>query len=356
MNVPEGYPPILAQPIVHWLANILASQALAEYQTLDEILKIRPPDGRSYCLLEWADHMLDKPVFPEWCANGKTSKARSPTAWGTQASAWAIRSGLTNGLGFHSARRKALINCNGKSTFRLLSDIYLTSKTSSDAGYSLGQTLKFASQNNTNVLVNNYLGPVSSVDGTSTYHGLPPRKDLAEDFLSATMKWNPDLRFHLSPKKRQEIETSQPYLSLTNEIHSLSCKIAVSDAEDTAILLKAQRAVAYRKRQALFDSELRKLQLSQKLNYDTGRPAYQETNWQKGHFERIKHMLSTERVRLSHTMKTEASPRSPTWKQAVQDLVNLRNEDCRVAYQDGLQPINGFCPVDACTQEMEKYG
>jgi hypothetical protein len=115
MNAPDGlYPPLVAQPIVHWLANITSSQALAHYHTLDQILEARPPDNRSYRALEWADHMLDQPVFPEWQPNGRKSKPRLPTAWGKQASAWAIRAGLTNGLGFHSIRRKALINCNGR--------------------------------------------------------------------------------------------------------------------------------------------------------------------------------------------------------------------------------------------------
>lgn len=115
MNVQDGlYPPLVAQPIIHWLANIISSQALAQYHTLDQILEARPPENRSYRTLEWADHMLDQPVFPEWQPDGRKPKPRLPTAWGRQASAWAIRAGLTNGLGFHSIRRKALINCNGR--------------------------------------------------------------------------------------------------------------------------------------------------------------------------------------------------------------------------------------------------
>jgi hypothetical protein len=117
MNTPDGlYPPLVAQPIVHWLANIVSSQAFARYHTLDQILAIRPPKNSSYCVIEWADHMLDKPVFPEWTPDGRLDKTRCPNAWGSQSTALAKRAGMTNGLGFHSVRRKALINCNGKSS------------------------------------------------------------------------------------------------------------------------------------------------------------------------------------------------------------------------------------------------
>jgi hypothetical protein len=44
-----------------------------------------------------------------------------------------------------------------------------------DNGYSLGQVLQFASQNNTNVLINKYLGSVSTVDGAGSYLGMKLR-------------------------------------------------------------------------------------------------------------------------------------------------------------------------------------
>lgn len=115
MNAPDReYPALVAQPIVHWLANIISTDALANYHTLDDILQVKPPKGSTFCTLEWADHVLDLPVFPEWCAKGRTDNTRNPTAWGTQASKLAVRACLTRGLGFHAARRNILINCNGE--------------------------------------------------------------------------------------------------------------------------------------------------------------------------------------------------------------------------------------------------
>ena len=111
----EDYPAILAQPIVHWLANFLSVSALAGIRTLNELLQIRPPPGCKFRVLEFADHILDEPVFPTWSASGKTSCPRDPTAWGQDANNLAKRSGHTNGLGFHSARRTALFNCNSES-------------------------------------------------------------------------------------------------------------------------------------------------------------------------------------------------------------------------------------------------
>ncbi|EFY94585.2 carbonic anhydrase [Metarhizium robertsii ARSEF 23] len=333
MNTPDGlYPPLVAQPIVHWLANIVSSQAFARYHTLDQILAIRPPKNSNYCIIEWADHMLDKPVFPEWNPDGRSEKTRCPNAWGSQSTALAKRAGMTNGLGFHSVRRKALINCN-------------------DAGYSLASILKFASQNNTNVLVNKYLGTVCSIDGVATYQGLPPRNDLAEDFLSATMRWNPDLAFRLPSKRTEEIKDSTEYCSMTEEIDILTQRIA-ANSEGNATVLRAQRTTLYNKRNSLIKNELRKLQLQQKVDYETDKAPYDETDWHKGHFNRIKHMLPPERLRLATTMMAQASPRSQTWIQAIEDLICLRNSDCKVAYQRGLQPVDGFCPISSCRQEI----
>ncbi|KAH6725001.1 hypothetical protein BKA61DRAFT_688306 [Leptodontidium sp. MPI-SDFR-AT-0119] len=65
--------------------------------------------------------------------------------------------------------------------------------TPKNGGYSLGQVMKFAAHRNSKTLVGYYLDNISNVDGTAVFLGLEPRRDLIEDFRSASMKRNPDL-------------------------------------------------------------------------------------------------------------------------------------------------------------------
>ena len=98
----------------HWLANIISSGALKEYHSIENILRLEPPEGEDFWVLEWAEDMKDQPVFPTWSAEGPLDKNRDPTAWGKQASEWAVRAGFVDGVGLHAPRREILINTNGR--------------------------------------------------------------------------------------------------------------------------------------------------------------------------------------------------------------------------------------------------
>src|SRR5438045_1264659 len=54
--------------------------------------------------------------------------------------------------------------------------------------------MKFAAHRNSKTLVGHYLDDTSNVDGAATFLGLEPRRDLTEDFRSASMRRNPSLR------------------------------------------------------------------------------------------------------------------------------------------------------------------
>jgi hypothetical protein len=168
------------------------------------------------------------------------------------------------------------------------------------------------------------------------------------------MRWNPDLAFRLPSKRMEEIKDSTEYRSMTEEIDILTQNIA-ADFEGNTSTLRAQRTALYNKRNSLIRNKIRELQLEQKLDYETDKAPYEETDWHRGHFNRIKHMLPPERLRLATTMMTQASPRSETWTQVIEDLIHLRNMDCRVAYQAALQPVDGLCPFSACHQEISRY-
>ncbi|KAH6881106.1 hypothetical protein B0T10DRAFT_531651 [Thelonectria olida] len=265
--------------MLHWLANIISAKAFSGSSTVDQVLSIRLPRDGNFRILEWADNVRDQPLGIH--------------SWGKQASDWAMRSGFTIGFGLHAVRREALIKAN-------------------DNGYSLGQVLRFASQNNTNVLVNHYLGSISTIDGAGSFLGMELRSDLAEDFRSATMRRNPDLQRIFKPR-------------LAN--------------------LKAQRKTAYEERRTLEREKLQEFQQSQRLVYENHLGEHEQGNWRRTYFNRIRHVLPKEQLRLGQTLSLRLWPRSPEWISALEDLIALRTKDHRVAYQDALQPINGRCPV-----------
>ncbi|RYP29028.1 hypothetical protein DL767_006954 [Monosporascus sp. MG133] len=110
---PDGLPPpLFAQPMLHWLINIISARAFRDYRTIEDVLSVIPEEGESFCFLDWADDMLDKPVFPEWSESGPRNKAKNDKAWGNQVLQWAKRAGFINGLAIHAIRREILIKVN----------------------------------------------------------------------------------------------------------------------------------------------------------------------------------------------------------------------------------------------------
>src|SRR5437773_1203292 len=66
METPDGLPPpLFAQPMLHWLANIISSGAFADYyKTVEQVLAAVPPSNSNFRVMEWADDKKDEPVFP----------------------------------------------------------------------------------------------------------------------------------------------------------------------------------------------------------------------------------------------------------------------------------------------------
>lgn len=222
-----------------------------------------------------------------------------------------------------------------------------------DGGYSLGQVLRFASQNNAGVLHNHYLSNISTVDGAATYLGMQRRTDLAEDFLSATMRWNPGVSHTLPAREEEELKKSDEYVSLEEKIEKLRRDIESTTSRETLSELKMQRTALYSQRRQLEKTALDEYQGSQKIVYEAPE-VHEQVDWRHEHFDRIFHVLHPARRLLSQIMGLRAAPRSPAWVDALKALVALRTSDCSVAYQDALRPIDGKCPVPTCRRDMER--
>ncbi|KAG9244994.1 hypothetical protein BJ878DRAFT_420194 [Calycina marina] len=267
-------------------------------------------------------------------ADGPNEKTKNETAWGYQCSDWAKRAGFTGGMGLHAARREALIKVD-------------------DGGYSLGQVMKFAAHRNSKTLVGHYLDDMSNVDGAAVFLGLEPRRDLTEDFRSASMKRSPDLQHSLPRKCLDELRQRRDFTDLGEQIDNLSAQITAAIMEKGRQELKAQRRYVYDQRQKLINEELAKYRRTQRRVHSAQCEVDDQGEWHRSYFDRVVRHMVPERDRLARTLPIAAPLRSPEGISALQDLIELRTNDSRVAYQEVLRPIGGCCPVPTCGQEMK---
>jgi hypothetical protein len=214
--------------------------------------------------------------------------------------------------------------------------------------------MKFAAHRNSKTLVGHYLDDMSNVDGAATFLGLEPRRDLTEDFRSASMRRNPDLRHSLPTKNLDELKHRQDFIALCQQIENLSVHIAAAIPEEARKELKAQRRHIYDRRQKLIDEELENCRRIQRRVHTTQCEADDQGEWRRSYFDRVVRHMVPERDRLARTLPLAVPLRSPEGISALQDLIALRTNDSRVAYQEVLRPIGGRCPVPSCAWKIEE--
>tara|TARA_R110002060_G_scaffold36206_2_gene47165 strand:- start:1334 stop:2014 length:681 start_codon:yes stop_codon:yes gene_type:complete len=223
-----------------------------------------------------------------------------------------------------------------------------------DGGYSLGQVMKFAAHRNSKTLVGHYLDDMSNVDGAAVFLGLEPRRDLTEDFRSASMKRNPDLQHSLPRKCLDDLRQRRDFTDLGEQIDNLSDQIMATITEKGRQELKAQRRYVYDQRQKLINEELANYRMTQRRVHTTQCGVDDQGEWHRSYFDRVVRRMVPERDRLARTLPLAVPLRSPEGISALRDLIALRTNDSRVAYQEALQPIGGRCPVPTCSQEMKE--
>lgn len=96
------------------LAIFISRGAFRDFKTISDVLAVRPPQREKYWVMEWADGILNDPVFPKVTQDGPTREARSKDTFGSQCSDWAKRAGFVEGMGLHAPRREELIKVDGE--------------------------------------------------------------------------------------------------------------------------------------------------------------------------------------------------------------------------------------------------
>ncbi|KAN0101619.1 Protein of unknown function (DUF3435) domain containing protein [Hyaloscypha variabilis] len=298
-------PPLFANGLLFLLAIIISTGGFEHYRTIEDVLAARPRLKRKFLIMDWADGRVDAPVFPEMSADGPTEQPKNEGAWGHQCSDWAKRAGFVDGMGLHAPRREELIKVD-------------------DGGYSLGQVMKFAGHRNSTTLVGHYLDDMSNVDGAAAFLNLEPRRDLTEDFRSASMKRDPNLRHSLLTKNREELKQRWDYINLSEQIKDLSVQVTATTTGEACKELTAQRHYLYKQRQKLINKEL--------ANYHRTQQRVHTTYY----FERVVRHMVPKRDRLARNLPLAVPLRSPEGISALQDLITLLRNDSRC------------CPVPNC--------
>jgi hypothetical protein len=162
--------------------------------------------------------------------------------------------------------------------------------------------MKFAAHRNPKTLVGHYLDDMSNVDGAAAFLGLEPRRDLTEDFRSASMRRNPDLRHSLPTKNLDELKHRQDYLALCEQIENFSVQITADITEEAREELKAQRRYVYDRRQKLIDEELENCRKIQQRVHTTQCKADDRGEWRPSYFDRVVRHMVPERDRLAQTL------------------------------------------------------
>ncbi|KAH8655514.1 hypothetical protein BX600DRAFT_525660 [Xylariales sp. PMI_506] len=326
-------PPLFANGMLFLLAIFIANNAFKDYKTVSELLAVRPPSTEKYRILEWTD--AEAPIFPQMGANGSLNRAKNPTTWGNQCSNWAMRANFVGGVGLHASRREALIKID-------------------DGGYSLGQVMKFAGHRNSKTLVGHYLDDMSNVDGAAAFLNLNARRNVTEDFRSASMKRNPGLRHSLPAKVSEELQNRPDYITLCEEIKSLSVRMKSTQADDVRKELKIQLDQTYFKRRQLRETERTQYLKQQKQEYDIKPDNHDGGDWRRSYFGCVVRLMNPTRARLAQTLSLTLPLRSTEGIAALEDLISLVREDCRVTYDEAFRPTQaGCCPVRSCSRDME---
>ena len=214
--------------------------------------------------------------------------------------------------------------------------------------------MKFCGHRNPKSIVGHYLDDMSNVDGAAVYLGLEQRQDITQDFRSASMKRNPDLQHSLPSKELDELKQRRDFVDLCEQIENLSFQANAAVTEEARKELQRQRRHVYNQRQNLISAELANYRRTERRLRTTQCEESNQGEWQHSFFDRVIRHMVPERDRLSRTLALSVPLRSKEGISALQDLIALRTNESRVAYQEVLRPIDGRCPVPTCGQVVKE--
>lgn len=222
---------LVVNPMLFMISIFLAAGAVKHYQTVKQLLDVKPPDDQSYWILDWADHVLEKPVFPEMSVDGPKDKIQTGTGFSSQLTGLSLRAGMQHPITVHGMRRESLIQATGK--FNTVACKFCHLIYNIGNGYSKDELTKFAAHTNRVTLQRDYLSSITNVDGQACFLKLPTRSDFAENFRSMTVERNPELFLSLPAKVQDDLRQTEDYKDIEGKINSISSQLKHIADEDS---------------------------------------------------------------------------------------------------------------------------
>jgi hypothetical protein len=148
--------------------------------------------------------------------------------------------------------------------------------------------MKFAGHRNSKTLVGHYLDNMSNVDSAAAFLTLKPRQDLTEDFCSASIKRDPNLRHSLPTKNQEELKQRWDYINLLEQIKDLSGQVMAATTEEACKELTARQHYLYKQQQKLINKELANYYRTKQWVHTTQCEVDDQGKWHCSYFKREK--------------------------------------------------------------------
>ncbi|KAH6986807.1 hypothetical protein EDB80DRAFT_756495 [Ilyonectria destructans] len=175
---------LIVNPILFIISIFLAAGAVKHYQTV-----------KHYWILNWADYVLEKPVFSEISVDSPKDKIQIETGFSSQLIGLLLQAGIQHPITVHSMQRNS---------------------------YLKDELTKFAAHTNRVTLQRDYLSSITNIDSQACFLKLPTCSDFTENFHSITVKRNPELFLSLPVKVQDDLRQTEDYTDIEGKISSRS--------------------------------------------------------------------------------------------------------------------------------------
>jgi hypothetical protein len=177
-------------------------------------------------------------------------------------------------------------------------------------------------------------------DGQNSYLGDKPRTVINDLFRAMTLSRNPELWQSLPAEKQHELENSEEFIAIEEELQKLS----FTPKEDAAAK-DHRRKELYAQKRKLVSAELRRCQQLQPKKAPSKAPRTEQIGHHRAQFSRTKQLMP-QRRRLAENIFAIASIRSAEGHAVLRDMVNLYQQDTEIAFRPGLEPEKCCCAIE----------
>lgn len=155
-----------------------------------------------------------------------------------------------------------------------------------------------------------------------------------------TLSRNPELWQTLPAERQHELENSEEFLTIEEELAKLALK-----PEEGAAAGDSRRKELYVQKRKLVTAELRRCQRLQPRKLPSKVQKLEQIGHHRTQFSRTKQLMP-ERHRLAEGLFAIAPIRSEKGRAVLRDMIELYKQDTEVACRPGLEPEKCCCAVE----------